>query len=57
MDERFSLPVRRRQRHVGESLVGLRLRLGVVLLVEIFDRAFAEVSKRQDHDVNEFNRP
>src|SRR5208282_5514115 len=46
-----------RQRHIGENLVRLRLRLGLVFLVEILDRAFAQIGKRQDHDADEAGRP
>src|SRR6202023_3020290 len=44
-------------RHIGENFILLRLRLGLVFLVEIFDRAFAQIGERQHHDADEARRP
>src|ERR1700722_15916108 len=45
------------QRHIGENFVLLRFRLGLVFLVEILDRAFAQISERQHHDADKARRP
>ena len=44
-------------RRVGKSLVGLRLRLRLVLGIEIFDRALAQERPRQDHHADKAGRP
>src|SRR5215469_390820 len=44
-------------RRVGESLVGLRLRLRLVLGIEVLDRALAQQGPRQDHHADEAGRP
>src|SRR6185312_16567954 len=43
-------------RRVGEDLVLLRLRLRLVVLVDVLDRAFALQFTRQDHDADEARR-
>src|ERR1700680_2503556 len=45
------------QRHIGENFILLRFRLGLVFLVEILDRAFAEISQRQPHHADAARPP
>src|SRR4029077_4182844 len=47
---------RDRDRHIDEDFVALRLRLGLVLFVQILDRAARQIGHRQDHDTNETRR-
>src|SRR5580704_7665528 len=46
-----------RQRHISENFILLRFRLGLVFLVEILDRAFAQTGERQHHHADEARRP
>src|SRR5580692_12538015 len=45
------------QRHIGKNLILLRLRLSLVFLVEILDRAFAQIGERQHHNADEARWP
>src|SRR5579885_1118605 len=42
----------RGDRHVSINFILLRFRLGLILLVEVFDRAFSQIAERQQHDAD-----